>query len=139
MNERDSDRAKNAMLHDRIALGVVASGLLLTLVTFALFGGQAAAGALAGALVALGNWMLIRWVARRVARPGSTKRATMVLFGFKTVTLMTLCWILVVRVGLDAKGFMIGISALVLGIVLGPMLPGDGTSGEGLPAQTEEG
>ncbi len=122
----------NNPLYDRIFALVVASGLLLTGIVYAIMGGTAAIGALAGAMVAVGNWMVIRWLIKKVNQQQSTGGA-MVIFGFKTVSIMTLCWILITRVGLDVTGFMVGISALVIGVVAGPMLHTPSSAGD-LPA-----
>ncbi len=36
-----------------------------------------------------------------------------------------MCWLLLTRLGLDARGFVIGITALVVGVVIGPLTLSD--------------
>ena len=43
------------------------------------------------------------------------------ILGLKTAALMGVCWVLLTKVGLDPKGFMVGIGALVIGIVVAPL------------------
>ena len=109
-------------LHERITQVVAISGAALTVLAFTLWGVRGGLGAFAGALVAMANWGVIRWVSIRITdQHVQRKNKLFLLLGLKTAGLMALCWILLAKVGLDPKGFMIGIGALVAGIVIGPL------------------
>lgn len=110
----------NPQLTDRILLATAAGGVLLVGVAFALFGGSAALAAAVGAVLALTNWVATRFLAKNAIAKG--KGALLGLMGFKTATLGVLCWICITRLDLHFFGFTLGISALVIGVVLGPML-----------------
>ena len=122
----------DSRLTDRITLVVAAAGALLTMSAYALMGGHQALSALAGVGVAMANWFAIRWVARQ----GLTRGSIALLAG-KTLFILLAAWILIARAGLDAGGFLLGLSALVVGIVGGPLtlspqdvLPPDEDGGE---------
>jgi len=109
-------------LSERITQVVAFAGVALIAVSFAFWGGPGALGAFAGALVAMANWGVIRWVALRVTgRHVQSSGRLYLLLGLKTAALMGVCWILLTQVAIHPKGFMIGIGALVIGIVVGPL------------------
>lgn len=116
----------NTRLLDRIAHIVALSGVLLIVIAGLLYGLPGVLGAFVGAVVANLNWLAIRWLTTSVAR-GDIRRKNklMVLLGFKTVAVLGMCWLLLTRLGLDARGFVIGITALVVGVVIGPLTLSD--------------
>ncbi|MFW5920402.1 MAG: ATP synthase subunit I [Polyangiales bacterium] len=122
---------------DKTTLYVAWLAALLTAGAFVLGGTGMAVGALMGGVVAIANWLALRWLALRVVR-GSVKKqgAMMVLLTLKMGALFALCWLLIARFGLDAAGFLIGISAFVVGLIAasvhGLLAPGEEeVSGEG--------
>lgn len=116
----------NTRLLDRIAHIVALSGVMLVLIAGLLYGAPGALGAFVGAVVANLNWMAIRWLTTSVARQDiRRKNRLMALLGFKTVAVLGICWLLLTRLGLDAHGFVIGVSALVIGVVVGPLTLSD--------------
>ena len=106
----------DSRLSDRITLVVAASGALLIMGAFALSGGRVALGALAGVGVAMANWFAFRFVAQK-----GLSRGTLALLAGKTLFILFSAWVLITRLGLDANGLLVGISALVFGIVVGPL------------------
>jgi hypothetical protein len=107
----------------RITFLIAASGVILAVVTTVLAGFAAGLGAVVGATVAVANWLVLRWVVRRVVRASNGQRAgLMILLVGKMGALVALCWILIARAGVDPIGFVVGSSALFVGIVLGASL-----------------
>lgn len=112
----------NSRLLERITKIVAITGVLLVLVSGMIYGVDGALGALVGAVVANVNWLSIRWVTKLLASGDvRTKNRLMVLLGFKSLFVLTFCWLLLTRLGLHTHGFVIGITALVLGVVIGPL------------------
>lgn len=110
----------NAALTDRILLATAAGGVLLVGLAFAIWGGEGAIAAAVGATVATANWAATRFLGRASMAKG--KNPLLALMAFKTMALALICWLSITRFHLHFLGFTVGISALVLGIVLGPML-----------------
>ena len=112
----------NPQLSERITQVIVLSGVALVVLGFTLWGAQGALGAFAGALVAMANWGVIRWVSLRITGQHVQSRGRLfLLLGLKTAALMGVCWLLLTEVAVHPKGFMIGIGALVIGIVVAPL------------------
>ena len=112
----------NRPLLSRITLVVALSGVALTLLAGALYGVAGLMGGAVGAIVAGLNWQAIRWLTEQVTgRAVRRKGRLMILATLKTTALMAVCWIALTQLGLDARSFMIGISALVIGILVGPI------------------
>ena len=112
----------NPQLSERITQVIVLSGVALVVLGFTLWGAQGALGAFAGALVAMANWGVIRWVSLRITGlPEQSRGRLFLLLGLKTAALMGVCWLLLTEVAVHPKGFMIGIGALVIGIVVAPL------------------
>ncbi len=112
----------NPHLLDRTALFVAAIGAALTACTFLLGGTAAGIGAAVGAGLALLNWMGLRWAGGRLLRPGAAgprgRLSASLLLGAKTALLMVVIWALVVRAHVHAVGLLVGLSALMLGVLL---------------------
>ncbi len=105
---------------NRITLHVAAAGALLSGGAFLVVGGALAVGTLVGSVVALVNWLALRWVIGRVARGSTgTRTGLMALLVLKMAALIALCWALVVRWDVHALGLGIGMSSLVIGVLLG--------------------
>ena len=121
----------NSQLNERITQVVAVAGVAMVIVAYLLWGADAALGAFGGALVAMANWGVIRWVSTRVTDQHVTGRGRLFgLLGVKTAALMGVCWLLLTRVGLDPKGFMVGIGALVIGITVGPLTVSEKSSAD---------
>lgn len=103
---------------DKVTYYVAGLGALLALGAFALGGPAWGLGALVGALVAVANWIALKWIGSRVMGGSVKKRgALMVLLALKMGALFVLCWLLLARYGLHPVGFMLGISAFAGGIL----------------------
>jgi hypothetical protein len=126
----------NAALTDRILLATAAGGVLLVGLAFAIWGGEGAIAAAVGATVATANWAATRFLGR--ASMGKGKNPLLALMGFKTMALALVCWLAITRFHLHFLGFTVGISALVLGIVLGPMLTPNAADSAATPADPAE-
>lgn len=112
----------NLPLLKRITLAVAISGVLLSIVAGMIYGMTGLISGAAGALVAMANWQAIRWLAEQVTGQAvRSKGRLMILVVVKTTALMAVCWIALTQLGLDSRAFIIGISALVAGIVIGPL------------------
>ncbi|MEM6954219.1 MAG: hypothetical protein AAF411_21395 [Myxococcota bacterium] len=126
--------SRNALLA-RIGKAVAVSGIVLTLLAGALYGLHGLLGGAAGAALAYANWSAIAWLAERVSSQAVRSRGRLaILATLKTSLLMATCWIALTVVGLHSRAFIIGISALVAGILIGPL-----TMPEGESASTEAG
>lgn len=120
-------------LTHRIAVVVAVTGVAATGLAWALGGTDLAAGAVAGAIVALSNWTALRWLLGRLTRPGATRsaRAAGILLTLKMGAVFVVCWWLIVGLGLDAVGLALGLTALPVGLVLGALGTGVAPSGDG--------
>lgn len=116
----------------RILAHIAAFAVLLAAGAFLLGGARVGLGALVGGAVAVVNWAAWWWLARRIVSATPRQRAaTSVLMAFKLGALGVLCWALVVHWGVNPLGFLVGVSAFVLGILAGSL--------QGSPAVKEEG
>ena len=112
----------NQKLLKRVTFVVVVSSVVLIALAGLLYGLDGVLGASAGAVVANLNWQAIRWLTERVtAQEVRSKGRLMVLATLKTTSLMAVCWLALTQVGLDSRSFIIGISALVVGVLVGPL------------------
>src|SRR5204863_61564 len=77
-------------------------------------------GALAGAAVSVADFLVIRWIAARMMSAGEKAKTvlTLVLVG-KMTLLLGLCAALLFTAHVNAVGFMVGIGAMVLGVLFG--------------------
>jgi hypothetical protein len=107
-------------LADRITLAITGTGAIIAVLCFAVLDSAAGVGALVGAGLAVANWLALRWVSNRLARGSGRERGSAsLLLVLKMGLLMAVCWALVVRVGLDPTGFLLGMGAFVVGILAG--------------------
>jgi hypothetical protein len=94
--------------------------LPMILVAWLTGGGDAAIGALGGAVLALANWTVIRRIALEVVTASDAARARMAfLLVVKTGVIGALV-MLFARV-FDATGLLLGVSAMVVGVLAGAM------------------
>lgn len=106
----------------RITQAVALSGVLLVIVAGALFRIPGAISSMVAATVAFANWRAMRWLAESLGKLHirSTRRfATLALL--KTGVLFGVCWLGITALGLHPTAFILGVSALPLGIFLGPL------------------
>lgn len=101
----------------RITWAVVGFGVLAVVGSSFLWGTPAALAAGAGALVAIANWLGLRWVADR----GRKTPRLMLLLAPKTLVVLVVIYLLVVHSGLDLRGLAFGLGALVIGVVGGAL------------------
>jgi hypothetical protein len=104
---------------DRITTYVAGLGVLLTAGAF-LVSASVGVGALAGAAVSIVDFLAIRWIAARMMAAGEKARAVLalVLVG-KMALLLGGCAAILFVGHVSALGFMVGIGAMVLGVLLG--------------------
>lgn len=106
----------------RITQTVAISGVLLVLLAGVLFKLPGVLSSLVAAVVAFLNWRAMRWIAEGLGerRIRSTGRfATLALL--KTGALFGVCWLAITTLQLHATAFILGVSALPIGIFLGPL------------------
>jgi hypothetical protein len=104
---------------DRITLYVAALGLVLTAGAF-VASARVGMGALAGTIVSVVDVAVIRWLAARMLAAGEKARAILSLLVVGKMTLLLgVCAALLFVAHVDAVGFAFGITALVLGVLVG--------------------
>lgn len=95
-------------------------GLLFALATLVVLGASAGWSTAVGALVAVVNFMVFGWIASRVVSGSVQKRAAlMFLLIAKMGVLFALIYYLVTRHWVEPISFMVGFSALVVGVLAG--------------------
>ena len=108
-------------LIDRITTYVAALGVVLCVVAFAI-SIDLGIGALVGAAVSIANWLIIRFVGARLVASGARGRTVLSLVLVSKMTLVLGACAAILWTGrVDPGGFMIGIGAMVLGVVFGGM------------------
>lgn len=108
---------------DRTTVAVGAIGVISSLVALVVAGVWVGFSTAAGAALALGNFYIYRWVAGRITG-GNIRRqsALSLLLVAKMGALMGLVYLLIARHWVDPLGFIVGLSALVLGLLAGSIL-----------------
>lgn len=140
--EAAKERAFQTM--QRFLLGVEKANLVLIVLSLAIAHlatgfGPIWYGVLAGGLVGLANWRALVWLAGKLARgEKKTRGFYAVLLGSKIVVLLTVVWLLLTFLPVDAIGFAFGISTLMLAVLgmgfkasLSAANADDGHSGQG--------
>ena len=85
-------------------------------------GAERGVAALVGAGLAMLNWQVLRWVLGRFMRATERQKAgLMLLVVAKMALLMGLVVVLMIRFELEALGFLLGLSVLFLGPVVGAL------------------
>lgn len=104
---------------DRITAYVAGLGALLTAGAFVV-STSVGVGALAGAAVSIADFLVIRWVAARMLGAGEKAKTilSLVLVG-KMSLLLGACAVILFYGRVNALGFMVGIGAMVLGVLIG--------------------
>jgi hypothetical protein len=102
----------------------VGFGSLLVLLAFAGIGTHAGLGALIGLVVSVANFAALNFLAGRILAGGGAKQSALVgLLMLKLGLLGAICFVLIVRLGVDGLGFAIGCGGLVLAIFTASLLP----------------
>lgn len=122
---------------NRITLHVALACAALTGLALVLGGVALAIGALVGGLVAVANWMAMRWVGRRLMVANDRGRIVWgTLLATKMAVLMAVVWAILSTGLVDPTGFSIGLGGLVVGVLTGTfhgaLIPSEST------ASTEE-
>lgn len=104
---------------DRLTLNVALAGAVLTVIVFAIGGLGPAVGAAAGAVVAVVNFVGLRWlVMRLIYGPERSRGATAVMLAMKMAFVLAVIWILLAKAGVHPIGFAVGFSALFIGFAM---------------------
>jgi hypothetical protein len=104
---------------DRITTYVAAFGVLLSVAAFAV-STEVGIGALAGATIAIADWLVTRLVGARLLSGGDRGRTMLSLVLVSKMTLVLGACAAVLWSGhVSALGFVIGISAMVVGVIAG--------------------
>ncbi|HSN82189.1 MAG TPA: hypothetical protein VLS88_06395 [Polyangiales bacterium] len=98
---------------------VAVAALVLSALAFVLGGPRIGTGAAVGGIVAVLDAWAITWLARRIVRGAGVldRGFAAVLLGAKLALLLSVCWALLARWGVDPLGFSVGLGALVLGML----------------------
>lgn len=104
----------------RMAVGF---GSVLVLLAFVGVGDRTGVGALVGLLVSVANFAALRFLAGRIVGGGGNQGAMVGLLMLKLGFLAAICFVLIVRLGVDGLGFAIGCGGLVLAILTASLLP----------------
>ncbi len=126
---------------DRITTYVAAFGVLLSVAAF-FVSTEVGIGALSGAAIAIGDWLVTRLLGRRLLAAGDSGRTILSLTLVGKMTAVLLACALVLASGrVSALGFLIGISAMVLGVVFGGLAdaraPSATAAGDVQPSETK--
>ncbi len=104
---------------DRLTLNVALAGVVLTVLVFAIGGLSPAVGAAVGAVVAVLNFVGLRWLVMRLVHgPQKSRGSTAVMLAMKMVFILAIIWILLAKVGVHPIGFAVGFSALFIGFAM---------------------
>ena len=110
-----------------ILLAGVGYGLALSGLVYLGIGAEAAIGALAGPGVSILNFAALAFIAGRIFAKATSQNASgaggmavlmMVKLGFTAA----LCYLLIVRHGVDAIGFAVGCGGIILSVITVPLL-----------------
>ena len=107
---------------NRISMVVVACAAALPVVAWMAFGLKSFVGAEVGAVEAVANWFSLRYILVKVQNgTARTQTKLMTLLVLKMFALFAIVGVLVATSAVDAKGFAMGVSTLVLGVLLGSL------------------
>jgi hypothetical protein len=114
---------------DRITTYVAAFGVLLSALAFFL-SSEVGIGALAGATIAIGDWLVTRFLGGRILAAGERARTVLSLALVSKMALVLGACAAVLWTGrINALGFMIGMGAMVLGVIVGGLHESLSTAG----------
>lgn len=106
----------------RITWFVLGASVLLTAIAFALGGLERGVGAGIGGAVAVLNWWGMRWIGERLLRANDKGRLVWgSLLAIKMAAVLGVVWAILATGLVDPLGFGIGMSALVVGILVGAL------------------
>jgi len=115
---------------DSLTIAIACSAAIAVTASYAFGGLRVGTGALAGGLVALGNWTFVRWLLTRFAGGNAlTQASLMTLLAAKLGALGVVVWVVIGLLGLHAGGFGLGLGALVVGILHGAVNHADALVG----------
>lgn len=104
---------------DRITTYVAAFGVLLSVLAF-FVSTEVGIGALAGSAIAIGDWLATRFLGARILAAGDRARTVLSLaLVSKMALVLGACGAVLWTNRVSPLGFMIGIGAMVLGVVVG--------------------
>jgi len=104
---------------DRITTYVAAFGVLLSALAFAM-SVDVGIGALAGATIAIADWVVTRFLGARILAAGERGRTVLSLaLVSKMALVLGACGLVLWSNRVSPLGFMIGIGAMVLGVIVG--------------------
>lgn len=104
---------------DRITTYVAAFGVLLSASAFVL-SVEVGTGALVGAAIAIGDWLVTRFLGRKiVGAPEGARSMLSLALVLKMGAVLGACAVVLWSGRVSALGFMIGIGAMVLGVIVG--------------------
>jgi hypothetical protein len=118
-------------LFDRIAIWIAALGVLLSAGAWVFGGASMGMSALVGAVVALANWVALRWIGAKLVRAAGAKKAGVLLLLVKMMALVGISGALLMFEVVEPLGFLIGLGGLVVGASIGGL-------GESLAAAEQE-
>lgn len=104
---------------DRITTYVAAFGVLLSVLAF-FVSTEVGIGALAGASIAIGDWLFTRLLGAKLLAAGDRGRTVLSLaLVSKMALVLGACGAVLWTNRISPLGFMIGIGAMVLGVIVG--------------------
>lgn len=110
---------------DRYAVIIAISGAVISLLTYAIAGGDMGVAAAVGSVLAVGNWLLSRWSLLRVFQGGKARSAVIGVMVLKLGLFAAVLWVCLFRLQLDPFGLLAGLSAFVIGMFLGTAIVGN--------------
>lgn len=111
----------SAKLAGRLTWFILGLGAVMTACVYALHGRFAGQSAAAGVGLAVGNWLLLRFVLARIVSSTSTvgKTGFSVLLMLKMGALMAIVFVLLHLGLVEPMAFTVGVSSLVFGSLVG--------------------
>jgi hypothetical protein len=100
----------------RIDLLILIYAIILSGGAFVFFGMTAFIGVCVGSVIALTNWILSRWLGVRLILSGQ-KQKVAIFLGVKTAFILGIILLVLSFTSIEPLPFMIGLSALVLGVL----------------------
>ncbi len=108
-------------LYDRVMWWMLGLGTVLGVAGMLWGSHKLVLGVVVGCLVAVANWRALQWITHRmVAQPLQVNSA--MLYVFKFIVLAGVIVLLLYRGRIDALGFALGLSTMVVGILAGNLI-----------------
>lgn len=103
-----------------IFIHIAVFAAILTAGAFLVGGAEVARGAAAGGVLALANGLALCWVVLRIVHGTMRQKAAVaVVMATKLGVLAVVSWALIAKWGVHPVGFLVGVTALVLGSLSG--------------------